>query len=106
MPLRPDHRVTFENGVAAQLMAIDGTWRLECIVHEVSEFDARISVATSISGLHLREFFLLLSSPGLAYRRCAMDWINGNQIGAKFLAPKNKKRPAPPPRVDRNQLIF
>jgi hypothetical protein len=35
-------------------------------------------------GLHLKEFVLLLSSTGLAYRRCELAWVNGDQIGAKI----------------------
>jgi hypothetical protein len=54
----------------------------------------------SVEGLHLKEFFLLLSSTGLAYRRCELSWVNGDQIGVNFLRPPDKKkrpnkRPAP-----------
>jgi len=31
-----------------------------------------------MQGLALKEFFLLLSSTGLAYRRCRLDWVNGD----------------------------
>jgi hypothetical protein len=58
-------------------MAIDGTWRRECVVNDVSEADATLTINTPIDGLHLTEFFLLLSSTGLAYRRCALSWVNG-----------------------------
>jgi hypothetical protein len=47
----------------------------------------------SIEGLHLKEFFLLLSSTGLAYRRCELAWVNGDQIGAKFITRLEKKKP-------------
>ena len=43
-------------------------------------------------GLHLKEFFLLLSSTGLAYRRCELAWVNGDQIGAKFITRPEKKK--------------
>ena len=43
-------------------------------------------------GLHLKEFFLLLSSTGLAYRRCELAWVNGDQIGVNFLKPSEKKK--------------
>ena len=39
---------------------------------------------SSIQGLVLKEFFLLLSSSGLAYRRCELAWVNGDEIGVKF----------------------
>jgi hypothetical protein len=38
---------------------------------------ARLSVEGSGEGLLLKEFFLLLSSTGLAYRRCQLAWVNG-----------------------------
>jgi hypothetical protein len=43
-------------------------------------------------GLHLKEFFLLLSSTGLAYRRCELAWVNGDQIGVNFLKTGEKKK--------------
>lgn len=69
----------------AQMMAIDGTWRRECTIDDVSEEGAKLTVGSSIEGLHLKEFFLLLSSTGLAYRRCKLTWVNGDQIGVTFL---------------------
>jgi len=37
----------------------------------------------------------LLSSTGLAYRRCELSWVNGDQIGVNFLKPgEKKKKPA------------
>jgi hypothetical protein len=36
--------------------------------------------------LDLREFFLLLSSTGVAFRRCQMVRVAGEEIGVKFLA--------------------
>ena len=49
-------------------MAIDETWRRDCIMQDVSETGARLSIRDSIEGLKLKEFFLLLSSTGLTYR--------------------------------------
>ena len=60
-------RVVFEKGVEVSIMAIDGTWRRDCIMQDVSETGARLSVSDSIEGLKLKEFFLLLSSTGLTY---------------------------------------
>jgi hypothetical protein len=42
----------------------------------------------------LKEFFLLLSSTGLAYRRCELAWVNGDQIGVNFLKQGDKKKKA------------
>jgi hypothetical protein len=97
---RPDRRVRFEHGVPAHLMAIDGTWRRDCTINDVSEVDATLTVNESIEGLNLTEFFLLLSSTGLAYRHCSLACVNGDQIGATFLRHKDKKKAARPSRGD------
>jgi hypothetical protein len=53
----------------------------------------KLTIYGSIDGPHLKEFFLLLSSTGLAYRRCELAWVNGDQIGAKFITqPEMKKQ--------------
>jgi hypothetical protein len=49
-------------------------------------------VEGSIQGLNLKEFFLLLSSTGLACRRCELVRVNGTRIDVQFLKGKNKKR--------------
>ena len=88
---QPETRVRFEHGVPVQLMAIDGTWRRDCLINDVSEADATLTVITAIEGLQLTEFFLLLSSTGLAYRRCSLAWVNGDQIKVTFIRQRNKK---------------
>jgi hypothetical protein len=93
--LRKSERVNFERGVEVSIMGIDGTWRRNCVMHDVSQTGARLQVENSIQGLDLREFFLLLSSTGLAYRRCRLIRVTGDEIGIEFLAPaKSKKRPS------------
>ena len=91
---RKGERVVFERGIAAHMMGIDGTWRRECKMEYVSETGAKLTVEGSIEGLHLKEFFLLLSLTGLAYRRCELSWINGDQIGIAFLKPGDTKKAA------------
>jgi hypothetical protein len=73
------------------MMAIDGTWRRPCTLEDVSETGARLTVDGSIEGLPLKEFFLLLSTVGNAYRRCQLAWVNGDQVGVFFLRAKRKK---------------
>src|ERR1700731_3353120 len=87
-------RVVFERGFAAHMMGIDGTWRRDCVMEDVSETDAKLTVDGSVEGLRLKEFFLLLSSPGLAYRRCELAWVNGDEIGINFLKLSDKKKKA------------
>ena len=75
-------------------MGIDGTWRRDCMLNAISDTDAILTVEGSIQGLNLKEFFLLLSSTGLAYRRCELVRVNGTEIDVQFLKGKNKKKKA------------
>jgi hypothetical protein len=89
---RKGERITFERGVTAHMMGIDGTWRRDCTMEDISETGAKLTVDGSMDGLHLKEFFLLLSSTGLAYRRCELAWVNGDQIGVNFIKSAEKKK--------------
>ena len=89
---RKGERITFEGGISAHMMGIDGTWRRECMMEDISETGAKLSIEGSVEGLQLKEFFLLLSSTGLAYRRCELAWVNGDQIGVNFLKTGDKKK--------------
>ena len=89
---RKSDRVTFTRGVDTWMMAIDGTWRRSCVMDDVSQTGARLTVDSSIAGLNLKEFFLLLSSTGLAYRRCSLAWVNGEEIGVTFVQPPTQKK--------------
>ena len=93
-------RVRFEHPIPAQIMAIDGTWRRPCSLKEVSETGATLVVEGSIQGLALKEFFLLLSSTGLAFRRCQLSAVNGEELEVSFLRQKYKaKQEKGPPDV-------
>ena len=88
-------RVTFSRGYDVCIMAIDGTWRRDCQLNAISDNDATLTVEGSIQGLNLKEFFLLLSSTGLAYRRCELVRVNGTEMDIQFLRGKpGKKRGA------------
>ena len=71
------------------MMAIDGTWRRSCVIEDVSDTGAKLSVDSSIKGLPVKEFFLLLT--GLAFRRCELAWVNGEKLGVTFKRPAEKK---------------
>jgi hypothetical protein len=81
-------------GVTTYMMAIDGTRRRLCRMEDVSSTGAKLTVEGSIEGLKLTEFFLVLSSTGLAYRRCGLAWINGDQLGVSFMRQTSKKNAA------------
>ena len=89
---RQAQRVVFDKGFAANMMAIDGTWRRPCMMEDVSESGAKLTVDGSVEGLAMKEFFLVLSSMGTAYRRCHLAWVNGNQVGVQFIRPGDKKK--------------
>jgi PilZ domain-containing protein len=82
---RKAERITFARGPAVRIMAIDGTWHRPCTMLDVSSTGARLEVEGSIEGLQLKEFFLVLSSTGLAFRRCELIRVDGDQIGINFL---------------------
>jgi hypothetical protein len=83
---RKSERVDFERGIHVYIMGIDGTWRRNCTLIDVSQTGARLRIEGSFEGLDLKEFFLLLSSTGLAFRRCRLVRVAGDQIGVQFLA--------------------
>src|SRR5258708_24505759 len=88
---RGTERVTFRRGYDVCIMAIDGTWRRDCQLNAISDTDAELTVEGSIQGLNLKEFFLLLSSTGLAYRRCELVRVNGTEMDIHFLKGKHVK---------------
>ena len=59
----------------------------------------KITVEGSIEGLNLKEFFVLLSTMGKAYRRCELAWVNGDQVGVFFIKPGGKKSDSKKPGV-------
>jgi hypothetical protein len=89
---RKSERVAFERGIHVYIMGIDGTWRRDCLMFDVSQTGARLRIEGSFEGLDLDEFFLLLSSTGLAFRRCRMVRVAGDQIGVQFLAREKLKK--------------
>ena len=89
-------RVNFSRSHDVCIMSIDGTWRRDCKLNAISESDASLTVDGSINGLNLKEFFLLLSSTGLAYRRCELVRVNGTDMDIHFLKGKKKKGASEP----------
>jgi len=91
---RKNPRVSFERGIAVQMMAIDGTWRRDCIMRDASDGGAKLTVSGPLEGLELSEFFLLLSSTGLVYRRCHLVRLQGDEIGIEFIKQDARKSKA------------
>lgn len=52
---------------------------------------AKLAVKQSVEGIDLREFFAALSTTGAAFRRCELVWLNGNEMGVRFLDHNDQK---------------
>lgn len=85
-------RVRLEHRYPVNLMGVDGTWRRACLLLDVSDTGAKIEVEGSIDVLRAREVFLVLSSTGLAYRRCELVWVDGSTAGVRFVSNKASKK--------------
>ncbi len=90
---RKASRVRMDHKQAVNLMGSDGTWRRACVLLDVSDTGAKIEVEGTLDVLKAKEFFMLLSSTGLAYRRCELVWIDGTMAGIHFIQPGGKKAP-------------
>ena len=73
-------------------MGVDGTWQRSCVLRDASDTGARIEVSGATDVLKAKEFFLVLSTTGLAFRRCEMVWIDGTTVGIRFLVGKPDKK--------------
>lgn len=87
-------RVRMDHKLAVNLMGSDGTWRRSCVLLDVSQTGAKIEVEGTLDVLQAKEFFMLLSSTGLAYRRCELVWIDGTIAGVHFINADGKRKSA------------
>lgn len=92
---RKASRVQFEQRHPVNLMGVDGTWRRSCVLLDASQSGAKLEVEGSPDVLRAREFFLLLSSTGLAFRRCELVWVDGTQVGVRFIAADKSRKARP-----------
>jgi hypothetical protein len=92
---RKSERVRLEHKRPVNLMGVDGTWRRSCLLLDVSSTGARLDVDGTLEVLQAKEFFLLLSSTGLAFRRCELIRVDGSEVGVRFIEVK-KKAPGRP----------
>src|SRR4051794_8391723 len=81
-------QVTFGRGHSVWIMAIDGTWPRSSVLNGLSATDAELTLEGSIEGLNLKEFFLLLSSSGLAYRRCGLVRVTRASVDIRYIKTK------------------
>ena len=85
-------RVRFDHRHPVNLMGVDGTWRRNCFLLDASETGAKLEIEGSAEVLQSKEFFLVLSSTGLAFRRCEMIWVDGSEVGVKFIEHERGKK--------------
>ncbi|MDA9509486.1 pilus assembly protein PilZ [Bradyrhizobium sp. CCBAU 11386] len=90
-------RVRMDHKQPVNLMGSDGMWRRSCVLLDVSQTGAKLEVEGTLDVLQAKEFFMLLSSTGLAYRRCELVWIDGTTVGVHFLAADSKRKPPSAP---------
>ena len=88
---RKADRVRLEHRHPVNLMGVDGTWRRSCVLVDVSATGARLEVEGTLEVLGAQEFFLLLSSTGLAFRRCELIRVDGSEVGVRFITERRKK---------------
>ena len=89
---RKAERVNLDHRHPVNLMGVDGTWRRKCVLLDISATGARLEVEGTLDVLKEQEFFLLLSSYGLAYRRCELVRVDGSEVGVRFVLEKKKKQ--------------
>lgn len=94
---RKASRVKMDHRQPVNLMGSDGTWRRSCVLLDVSQTGAKLEVEGTLDVLQAKEFFMLLSSTGLAYRRCELVWIDGTTAGVHFITAQGKKKQATTP---------
>jgi hypothetical protein len=94
---RKASRVKMDHRQPVNLMGSDGTWRRSCVLLDVSNSGAKIEVEGTLDVLQAKEFFMVLSSTGLAYRRCELVWIDGTTAGVHFITADGKKKSASAP---------
>ena len=86
-------RVRFDHTHRVTLMGVDGTWRRSCFLLDASASGAKLEIDGPAGVLQSKEFFLVLSSTGLAFRRCEMVWVDGSQIGVRYIENDTGKKP-------------
>lgn len=102
---RKNRRVRFDHKPPVTLMGADGTWRRSCILVDVSETGAKLEIEGSPDVLRAREFFMLLSSTGLAFRRCELIWVEGSNVDVHFVSNDPRKKKLKPQREQSENTI-
>jgi hypothetical protein len=89
--VRRAERVRFEHKRPVSLRGVDGTWQRSCVLVDVSATGAKLAVEGSLEVLRSKQFFLILSSTGPAFRRCELVRIDGSEVGVRFVEDKKTR---------------
>src|SRR5437879_1251742 len=89
---RSADRVQFEHNHTVSIMGVDGTWRRSCMLLDISASGAKLEVEGSTDPLKAQEFFLVLSTTGLAFRRCELIWVDRAHVGVHFVTARTKSK--------------
>ena len=86
-----DHKVgekcvVFEHALDVAMTGVDGTWRRDCKLAEISNTAARLIVYPEMDKLNQHEFFCRHAETGAVFRRCELTGVNGREIEVRFLA--------------------
>lgn len=99
---RRNGRVEFSNGRDAKVVGIDGTWSHDCVIYDISDGGARLTVNGLTDGLKSEQFFLVFLTTGRSFRRCELAWINGPELGVRFLKGHPKRKTRAPAKPDKD----
>ncbi|MCG2633031.1 PilZ domain-containing protein [Bradyrhizobium sp. WYCCWR 13023] len=88
---RKSERIRFDHKHTVRIMGVDGTWQRSCVLLDASTTGAQLEVDGSVEPLKAQEFFLVLSSTGLAFRRCELIWVDGSRVGVRFVGAKTNR---------------
>jgi hypothetical protein len=80
-------RVKFRQGIDSTIMAINGDWRTDCVLIDISATGVLLSCKDTSRCENLDSFFLILSKDGRVFRRCKSIRASNGRIAANFIEP-------------------
>ncbi|MFC0240609.1 PilZ domain-containing protein [Rhodopseudomonas telluris] len=84
---RKAKRVQFHprSSIDVRIVGVDGLWRRDCKLLDISESGVLLSYTGSVQDLDLRTFILRFQPEGMASRRCSVVRIEAGRIAARFV---------------------
>ncbi len=82
---RKSTRVSFERSLKSYIVGIDGSWRVACLMSDISQTGARLTITDPSIAVTHKEFFLAISTSGAVHRRCEVIRRDGDQLGVRFV---------------------